>query len=84
MVARILMDNLMRPQRLPVAVAIGGAPAEVLYAGSAPGQVPGLFQINARVPDAMGDGPTARVEVSVGTSASVAPNRDPVTVFVRR
>jgi uncharacterized protein (TIGR03437 family) len=34
----------------PVQVTIGGARAEVLYAGGAPGLTPGLFQLNVRVP----------------------------------
>jgi len=35
---------------LPVSVQIGGVPAEVLYAGAAPGLVAGVLQINVRVP----------------------------------
>ena len=35
--------------RLPVSLTIAGIPAEILYAGSAPGFV-GLMQINARIP----------------------------------
>jgi uncharacterized protein (TIGR03437 family) len=35
---------------LPVSVTIDGKPAEILYAGAAPGIVAGLMQINARVP----------------------------------
>src|SRR6185437_1485011 len=36
--------------QFPASVIIGGASAAVLYAGSAPGQVSGLFQINAVIP----------------------------------
>jgi uncharacterized protein (TIGR03437 family) len=36
---------------LPVAVWFDGQPAEVLYAGQAPGLVAGAFQVNARVPE---------------------------------
>jgi uncharacterized protein (TIGR03437 family) len=35
----------------PVTVQINSVDAEVLYAGSAPGMVSGIFQINVRVPD---------------------------------
>ena len=35
---------------LPVQVIIGGAQAEVLYAGPAPGLVAGVVQVNARIP----------------------------------
>jgi uncharacterized protein (TIGR03437 family) len=37
----------------PVSVTIGNADAEVLYSGSAPGMVSGIFQINVRVPDSV-------------------------------
>ncbi len=50
-------DGQVAPLRLPlpapvleVKVRIGGQPAEVLYAGQAPGLVAGVIQINARVP----------------------------------
>ena len=35
---------------LPVRVVIGGIPAEVRYAGAAPGLVSGVLQVNAQVP----------------------------------
>jgi uncharacterized protein (TIGR03437 family) len=35
---------------LPISVRIGGKPAEVRYAGGAPGLVAGVMQVNARVP----------------------------------
>ena len=35
----------------PVSVTIAGKPAQVLYAGSSPGQVWGLLQVNAVIPD---------------------------------
>ncbi len=35
----------------PAAVLIGGMSADVLYAGSAPGLLSGVFQINVRVPE---------------------------------
>jgi uncharacterized protein (TIGR03437 family) len=35
---------------LPVTVTIGNQPAQVIYAGSAPGLVSGFFQINLQIP----------------------------------
>ena len=35
----------------PVEIVIDGRPCEVLFAGPMPGQVPGLIQINIRIPD---------------------------------
>ncbi len=59
---------LPRP-KLPVRVTIGGKAAEVLYAGAAPGQVAGLLQVNARVPEDAASG-EAPVVVQVGDAAS--------------
>ena len=37
-------------QTLPVKATIGGVPAEVVYAGPAPGEVNGIMQVNLGVP----------------------------------
>jgi uncharacterized protein (TIGR03437 family) len=52
-----------------VSVLIGGNPAEISYAGPAPGAVAGLTQVNARIPAGTPSGP-ASVTVSVGTVIS--------------
>jgi uncharacterized protein (TIGR03437 family) len=64
---------------LPVSVRIGSLPAEVLYAGEAPGLV-GTLQVNARVPDGLTSprAITRQVELSVGSRTST-----PVTIWVR-
>ncbi len=54
---------------LPVSVQMGGVNAEVLYAGAAPGQVAGLLQVNARVPDNVVSG-LVPVVLNIGGSAS--------------
>jgi len=54
---------------LPVRVDMGGIQAEVLYAGAAPGQVAGLMQVNAKIPDNSNSGPVP-VQVTVGTAQS--------------
>jgi uncharacterized protein (TIGR03437 family) len=64
---------------LPMTVFIDNQPAEVLYAGAAPGMVQGVIQINARVPDTASIGPTTTVMFKVGDYAS--PNT--VTLSVR-
>ncbi|MBI3282247.1 MAG: SBBP repeat-containing protein, partial [Acidobacteria bacterium] len=52
-----------------VSVKIGGLDANLIYAGAAPGQIAGLFQINAQIPEgvASGDQP---VVVTIGTASS--------------
>jgi uncharacterized protein (TIGR03437 family) len=57
--------------QLPVSLTIGGVPADVIWAGSAPGFV-GLLQINARIPGGFiptGDLP---VILTIGTYRSAA------------
>jgi uncharacterized protein (TIGR03437 family) len=61
----------------PVNVLIDNQPADVLYAGAAPGQVQGVFQINARVPAAASSG-QVRVVLQVGQYSS--PNTASVIV----
>jgi len=57
---------------LPVTVSIGGANAQVVYAGSAPGEVEGVVQINAIVPQSVTPGAALPVVVTVGGVGSQA------------
>jgi uncharacterized protein (TIGR03437 family) len=58
-------------------VTVGGAAAQVLYQGPAPGAVAGLYQFNARVPANAAAGNLA-VKVTLGTASS----QDGLTVAV--
>jgi uncharacterized protein (TIGR03437 family) len=60
-------------------VTIGGADADVVYAGAAPTLVAGVMQINARVPDSVTPGSATPVVVTVGGFAS----RSGVTLAVQ-
>jgi uncharacterized protein (TIGR03437 family) len=51
---------------LPVTVMIGGQPAQVTYAGSSPGLVSGIMQVNAQVPDGIASGAAVTVVMTVG------------------
>ncbi|HEU0120355.1 MAG TPA: putative Ig domain-containing protein [Bryobacteraceae bacterium] len=62
-------DNIPRPT-LPVRVTIGGEAGSVLYAGSAPGLVAGVFQINVRVPAGLPAGTNVPVSLQVGDAIS--------------
>lgn len=53
-----------------VSVRIGGLPAEVLYAGSAPDLVQGVIQINVRVPPAVTPGNEVPVQLTIGMGVS--------------
>ena len=56
----------------PVEVFIGGAQAEVTYAGPAPQMVAGVMQINARIPAGIAAGPAAPLVLRVGNADSQA------------
>jgi uncharacterized protein (TIGR03437 family) len=55
---------------LPVTALIDGQPAEVLYAGAAPGMVQGVFQVNVRIPDTVTPLYDVRVTLKAGDFAS--------------
>ncbi len=56
---------------LPVTLTVAGFPAQILYAGSAPGAV-GLLQVNARVPAAFI--PTGALAAELAVGSAVAPD----------
>lgn len=64
---------------LPVTASIGGLPADVLYAGAAPGLVAGMVQVNLRVPSGLTPNSAAPLSLTVG----VAPTPVGVTVSIR-
>jgi uncharacterized protein (TIGR03437 family) len=49
-----------------VSTTIGGLPAEVTYAGLAPGYTAGLQQINIRIPDGCPAGAAVPIRLQVG------------------
>jgi uncharacterized protein (TIGR03437 family) len=51
----------------PLSLTIGGKPATIYYAGSAPYEVWGTLQVNALVPTGIGSGPQP-VVLTVGQS----------------
>jgi uncharacterized protein (TIGR03437 family) len=55
---------------LPVTAQIGGRPAQVLYAGPAPGFTTGLLQINVRVPEETPSSAAVPVVITVGGNSS--------------
>ena len=72
--------NTVFPKPLGVVTAtIGGANAEVLYAGAAPGLVAGVFQVNVRIPASTVPGAAVPIQLRVGGAVS----RTGVSVAVR-
>ena len=53
-----------------VTCSVGGIPATVSYAGSAPGLVSGMMQVNVKFPDKAPSGPEVPLVISVETSDS--------------
>ncbi|MDP2997593.1 MAG: hypothetical protein Q8N47_08895 [Bryobacterales bacterium] len=74
----ITKDVLSRP-RLPVGVWIRGQEAEVLYAGTAPGIVSGVMQVNIKLPMNI---PSGAVSVTM-MARNWPPSQDGVTMAVR-
>lgn len=64
------LATVLAVPNLPVSVLIGGLPAYVIYAGSAPGLVEGAFQINARIPPLAPSGSVVLVVVQAGDAVS--------------
>lgn len=65
----IVGSQLSHPQQ-KVSVSIGGQDAEMFYAGSAPGLVSGVLQVNAKVPDNAPQGSAIPVILTVGDHSS--------------
>ena len=74
----IIGTQLSHPQQ-KVRVSIGGQDAEVLYAGSAPGMVSGVLQVNVKVPPDAPQGNAVPVTLTVGDRDS----RDGATLAVK-
>ncbi len=69
---------------LPVSVRIGGVPAEVVYAGAAPGMVAGVLQVNARIPPGVTSTATAsHVQAYGELPLSFEPNQGQFDTAVR-
>lgn len=66
---KISVAPLPKPQ-LPVTVQIGGANAQVNYAGAAPGLVAGVLQVNVLVPQQAPSGDAIPVVLKVGSVSS--------------
>ena len=60
---------LKRPVTTPVTATVGGFPANVPYAGSAPGSPNGVMQANVEIPANAPSGPAAIV-ITVGTAST--------------
>jgi uncharacterized protein (TIGR03437 family) len=64
-------------------VDIDGQPAVVTYAGTSPGAVAGLVQINAIVPLSSKTGPSIPLTVSIGTALLARRSQPGVTIAVK-
>ena len=62
-------SSILSRAKAPVAVTIGGQPAQVQFAGLAPGFA-GLYQVNAVVPGGVTPGSQVPVVVSVAGASS--------------
>lgn len=67
--ASIIGTSLLPKPVNPVSVTIGGANADVLYAGAAPELVAGVLQVNARIPKGIQTGPAVPLSLKMGTAS---------------
>jgi uncharacterized protein (TIGR03437 family) len=67
---------------LPVSATVGGLPATVIYAGTAPGIVTGVMQVNVQIPSNAAPGPAVPLVITVGTGATAASTQAGITVSV--
>jgi uncharacterized protein (TIGR03437 family) len=68
---------------LPVTATVGGIPATVIYAGTAPGIVTGAMQVNVQIPLNAPSGPSVPIVITVGTGTSAASTQNGITVSVQ-
>jgi uncharacterized protein (TIGR03437 family) len=70
--ALVITQPFPRPVQ-NVSVTVGGQPAEVLYAGSAPSLAVGVLQLNVRIPEGLnpGNAPVVLTVGSISTATSV-------------
>jgi len=74
----LIPTTVLPKPHLPVSVQIGGATAEILYAGAAPGLISGALQVNCRLPQEVKAGRSVPVLLNVGEATS-----PPVTIAVK-
>jgi uncharacterized protein (TIGR03437 family) len=66
----VVVSAILPVPAASISVMIGGAPAQVLYAGAAPGMVSGIFQINVQIPANAPSGSNIPVLVQAGNAVS--------------
>jgi uncharacterized protein (TIGR03437 family) len=65
----LVEGNVFRTLVAPAIMTIGGMPATVTYAGSSPGQLSGVMQVQSVVPNGAGTGAVA-VVLMIGSASS--------------
>ena len=68
---------------LPVSATIGGIPATVVYAGTAPGIITGAMQANVQIPLSAPSGSSLPIVITVGTGAGAVSTQAGVTIAVQ-
>lgn len=66
----LVAEGIFPTPLAPVAVQIGGVDAEVLYAGSAPGLIAGVLQVNCLLPPGVPSGYAVPVVLKIGDASS--------------
>jgi uncharacterized protein (TIGR03437 family) len=67
-----------------VSATVGGQPAQVTYAGAAPGEIAGLMQVNVAIPGSLIANTTGAVAVPVSLQVGFATTQSNVTIYLTR
>jgi len=67
---------------LPVSATVGGIPVAPAYAGTSPGIVTGVMQVNLPIPPNAPSGPAVPIVITVGTGATAVSTQAGITVAV--
>jgi uncharacterized protein (TIGR03437 family) len=66
----VIAGSQPQPSASTVTATVGGTPAEVVYAGSAPGLISGVFQVNLRLPSSTPSGNHVFVSLNIAGAAT--------------
>jgi uncharacterized protein (TIGR03118 family) len=75
----VINGDIIRAPLLPVSATVGGQAAQVLFAGSAPGLLAGVLQVEVLIPTAASTG-AVPVVLTIGTASSTQQN---ATIFLK-
>jgi uncharacterized protein (TIGR03437 family) len=68
---------------LPVSATVAGIPVTPIYAGTAPGLITGVMQVNVQIPSNAPSGPSVPIVIAIGTGTTAVSTQAGITVSVK-